>query len=93
MTFKEFLKAFKKVARPSSWRVRHDGTIRHRSSGHCPLSWVGSRLDAKIAACDVYDPSQLLGLRQRDVLRIIGAADNCDNRPITRKQLLAAIGR
>ena len=93
MTFTEFMKAFRKVARPRSWQVCTDGAIRHRSSKHCPLSWVASRVDATVAKCSVNEPQRLLGLNNLDVLRIIDAADHSDKRPITRKMLLEAIGR
>ena len=92
MTFHKFIQAFKKVASPSSWRVT-TGLIRHRSSKHCPLSWVAYQVDKNVDPCAVATSQKVLGINARAANRIIKAADNVGKRPITRKALLTVIGR
>ena len=92
MTYKDFLKAFKKVASPRAWKVLEGGLIRHRS-GHCPLSFVAFKVDKDTSPCEMGGPLRTLGINARTAVRIIDAADGVGNRPITRKALLSAIGR
>lgn len=92
MTRVTFLKLFAQTVRPKEWSVTVDGSIRHRKSDHCPLSWIASRKDKTITACAVYPSARTLGLPGSVADRIVDAADGVTHGP-TRKALLTTIGR
>ena len=88
MTIKQFLTLFAKRASISSWDT--DNAIRHRVTGHCPLSWVAHFRNKKIQPCAVFDSAQALGLTEKDADKIADAADYRTPSDI-RRVLVAAI--
>jgi hypothetical protein len=93
MTTKEFLKLFRKTISPSRWAVVNGSSIRHRTTGHCPLSWMAHFVDKNITACEVVASRRLLKLNPRVAMYIVDAADDTGRNTPTRKALLAAIAR
>ena len=92
MTTKEFLKLFRKTVTPSRWQVGDD-LIRHRKTGHCPLSWMAHFVDKNITACEVMASRRALKLNARVATYLVDAADFTSRNTPTRKALLAAIAR
>ena len=97
MTLSEFFNKFNKVS-PREWEVSPSGYIRHRKSGHCPLSWV-ARNGAEVVTCSVLTSCDALNLLYTVGNQIANAADNNNSarnnrRPTSiRARLLTAIAR
>jgi len=86
VTFKSFLN---KLSQIKGWELLGDGIIRNKHQC-CPLIAVANKVGPRLSLGSIGKAQRRLGLKRRDAINIVFAADAPSMRPRIRKQILKA---